>query len=37
MVIDNDNESLDEQESKKECNEIDCSARNGKPSEENVS
>ena len=36
MAIDNDNESLDEQESKQECNEIDCSARNGKPSEENV-
>ena len=36
MDIDNDNESLDEQESKKECNEMACSARNGKPSEENV-
>ena len=36
MDINNDNESFDEQQSKKECNEIDCSARNGEPSEENV-
>ena len=36
MDIDHDNESLDEKESKKECNEIDCSAKNDKLSEDNI-